>query len=274
MHRWSSSNSTIAGREELNLNGVRLDGGIQFTFPDLVLPAGETIVVAEDLAALLAEYGSGVHAVGQYNGNLNNSSDEIVLQLPAPYDAAILRFTYDATWYPATNGGGRALEIVDPNLPFTAWSNQNSWKAGSVTGGTPGYQIGLLPPADDIVVNEVLSHTDPPLQDAIELHNTGAQTVDLGGWFLSDSRQNPNHYRIPDGNSIAGGGYLVFTEEQFNPSGGTDSKTSHWTELTEIRSGFGNPPPPANRHILSIESSLARRLTENRSVAIRTVWAS
>ena len=211
------------GTEELNLNGVRLDGGIQFTFPDVVLPAGESIVVAEDLAALLAEYGSGVHAVGQYTGDLNNSGDEIVLQLPAPYDAAILRFAYEATWDPVTDGGGRSLEIVNSDLPFTAWSSENSWKAGTVTGGTPGYQAGSLPADDSIVINEILSHTDPPLQDAIELHNNGSQSVDLGGWFLSDSRQRPNHYRIPDGNSLVAGGYLVFTEQQFNPSGGTDS---------------------------------------------------
>ena len=112
------------GAESLNLQGVRLDGGIQFTFPDVVLPPGQRVVVAEDLAALLAKYGSGIHAVGQYDGNLNDRGEEIILQLPDPYDAAILRFTYDATWFPATTQGGRSLEIQDPDLPFTAWSDK------------------------------------------------------------------------------------------------------------------------------------------------------
>ena len=34
------------------------------------------------------------------------------------------------------------------------------------------------------VINEVLTHTDPPLEDAIELYNPTGSTVDIGGWFL------------------------------------------------------------------------------------------
>lgn len=169
------------GVESLNLQGVRLDSGIQFTFPDVVLPPGQRVVVAEDLAALLAKYGSGIHAVGQYDGNLNDRGEEIMLQLPDPYDAAILRFTYDATWFPATTQGGRSLEIQDPNLSFTAWSDKSSWTAGSVLGGTPGYQTGSVPAPDGVVINEVLTHTDPPLTDAIELHNRLGSSVNLSG---------------------------------------------------------------------------------------------
>ena len=61
----------------------------------------------------------------------------------------------------------------------------------------------------------MLAHSDAPLEDAIELHNLGQTQVDLGGWFLSDSANNLSKYRIPDGTTIAPGGYLVFYEQAF-----------------------------------------------------------
>jgi lamin tail-like protein/CotH protein len=68
----------------------------------------------------------------------------------------------------------------------------------------------------DIVVNEVLTHTDPPMEDAIELHNLSGAAVNIGGWWLSDSRRQLRKYQIPPNTSIAAGGYAVFYEERFN----------------------------------------------------------
>ncbi|HEU0010007.1 MAG TPA: lamin tail domain-containing protein [Verrucomicrobiae bacterium] len=82
---------------------------------------------------------------------------------------------------------------------------------GSASPAEPNYT--LLP---DLVINEILTHTDPPLEDAVELRNTGANTVNLGGWFLSDSQDNFMKYRIPDGTSIAAGGFAVFYAGQFD----------------------------------------------------------
>lgn len=72
----------------------------------------------------------------------------------------------------------------------------------------------------NVVINEVLSHTDPPLEDAVELHNLSATPVDLSGWFLSDDSRDRRKFRIPDGTVLAAGGYTVFYEYQFNPQPG------------------------------------------------------
>ncbi len=72
-------------------------------------------------------------------------------------------------------------------------------------------------PLDDVVVNEVLTHSDPPLEDAIELFNLGSAPVDLSGWYLSDSMKNLKKFTIPAGTVIAPGGFKVFYESQFNP---------------------------------------------------------
>lgn len=67
-----------------------------------------------------------------------------------------------------------------------------------------------------VVINEVLSHTDPPLEDALELHNPTAQPVDLSHWWLSDSLSQPRKYRLAAGTVIPAGGFLVFYAYQFS----------------------------------------------------------
>jgi hypothetical protein len=94
--------------------------------------------------------------------------------------------------------------------------------AGSVvnfpTTATPGSANYL--PLTSVVINEVLTHTDPPLEDAIELHNPTASPVNIGGWFLSDSQSDLKRHRIPDGTTIPAGGFAVFYQNQFGPPEG------------------------------------------------------
>ncbi len=71
-------------------------------------------------------------------------------------------------------------------------------------------------PLPNLVINEVLSHTDPPLEDALEIQNVGPSAVDLGGWYLANSDQNLRKYLIAAGTIIAPGGFKVFYENQFN----------------------------------------------------------
>lgn len=79
---------------------------------------------------------------------------------------------------------------------------------------SPGDANFLLLPS--VVVNEVLTHTDPPLEDAIELYNPTASSVSIGGWWLSDSRSIPRKYQIPAGRTIPARSFMVFYEYEFN----------------------------------------------------------
>src|SRR5690606_10956859 len=71
-----------------------------------------------------------------------------------------------------------------------------------------------------VYVNELLAHTDPPQQDAVELYNPNDQTVNIGGWYLTDDADEPKKYRFPTGTTIPPGGYLIVDEEDFNTGQG------------------------------------------------------
>jgi len=88
---------------------------------------------------------------------------------------------------------------------------------------TPGESNYLPAP---IVVNEVLSGSTLPLEDAIELHNPTAAAVSIGGWWLSDDTAFPQKFQIPAGTTIPAGGYAVFYESQFNATPGVGTSFS------------------------------------------------
>jgi hypothetical protein len=126
-----------AGSDRLDITGVRIRGGVEFVFPAMTLAPGAYAVVAGNLAAFRQRYGVVGNFAGVFDGNLNNSGEALVLQLPEQFDAAILRFDFDDAWYPNTDGEGRALVIRNGvNVPHD-WRLAASWNAG-LAGGTPG----------------------------------------------------------------------------------------------------------------------------------------
>jgi len=70
----------------------------------------------------------------------------------------------------------------------------------------------------EIVINEVLTHANPPFEDAIELYNQSNASIDVSGWYLSDHKSDPFRFRIPQGTLIESHGFAVFYESQFSPS--------------------------------------------------------
>ncbi len=122
---------TNIGGEVLDLNGVRITDGIDFTFGPAELEPGESIVAVSNLFAFRSVYGSNINTAGEYSGNLSNGGEQIVLRLPAPLDAAILRFEYNDAWYPTTDGGGQSMVIRDAYAHPAAWDRPESWRAAN-----------------------------------------------------------------------------------------------------------------------------------------------
>jgi hypothetical protein len=200
--------------------GVRFTAGMQFEFTTGAgsLAPGERVVVVNNLPAFRARYGDAPAVAGQFSsGRLSNSGENI--EVTGADGTIIRRFKYNdgGNWPGRADGRGATLELIDTAGDYEDSSN---WRSSIEFGGTPGTAgVGI---ASGIVVNEVLTHTDLPQLDAIELFNPTDRPIDLGGWFISDTGNNYRKFRIPDGTVIADGGYVVFDERDFNPSGGID----------------------------------------------------
>ncbi len=120
----------------LNLNGVRLTSGVQFSFSGSAVTSlgpSQTVLVVRNKAAFMARYGApGVppaDIAGQFIGVLDNGGEALRLE-----DAAgekILEFTYKNTWYPVTDGLGFSLVICEASAPCDGWGKKASWRASS-----------------------------------------------------------------------------------------------------------------------------------------------
>ena len=152
------------GAVAIDLAGTRFSNGISFTFPSLLLAPGEYIVVSPDLAKFELRYGSGINVVGPYSGKLNNAGEGVLLQLPEPYDAGVLRFDYN-DWFPETDGGGHSLRLINPLARRDSWSDQDSWAIGAV-GGSPGGDLVMDTGSDQAIVLPATTSISATLTEA------------------------------------------------------------------------------------------------------------
>ena len=204
-----------------NLTGCRFTTGITYTFGSVTVPAGGRVVVCRDRAKFTARYGAVANLVSSsYSGRLADEGETVVLV--AADSSELVRFQYSPSgdWPSRADGLGSSLEVIDPDGNLSSASN---WRSSTEYLGSPG--VAGVGPLRRIVINELLAHTDPPLEDAIELHNTTDQAIDIGGWFLSSQRAKPTRIRIPKPWVVPARGYTVFYQYQFgsaNPAPGDD----------------------------------------------------
>lgn len=221
-----------ASAAQLDLSGVSFTNGIRFTFPvGTKLEAGGFAVLVSDAPQFALKY-TNVNVAGVYSGHLANGGEAIALVDPAGANIVALTYNDKAPWPETADGLGFSLVPMNPNLN-PAPTNPANWRASSTVGGSPG--------ADDpsssqprVLITEVLSHTDLPALDSIELHNPGPANADIGGWFLTDQRTQPAKFQIPAGTVIPPGGYAVFTEMNFNATPGASNSfrlNSHGDEV-------------------------------------------
>ena len=180
------------GAVPINLKLASFTDGIDFTFGSHILASGNYVVVVRNLSAFNTAYPNYTGTIaGVYSGSLDNGGETIKLE--DAVGSSILDFRYKDGWYDITDGGGFSLTLLDSsNADLDSWSEKASWTSSTVLGGTPGQaDTGQKP--GDIVINEVLAHSDTVAYDWIELHNTTSSPIDIGGWFLSDSgSDDPN----------------------------------------------------------------------------------
>ena len=195
-------------------------GGVEFLFSSdgitsksFLLP-GESAVLVSNEEAFRVRYGNDVAIVGVFSGSLSNGGEQLLLLDWGP--GLVHNFTYDdtAAWPQRADGLGGSLEIVDSGADYTDPSN---WRDSDGWLGSPGIYAQIA--TRTVVINEVVSNSEAPTTDAIELYNTTGAAVDIGGWWLSDSDNDFFKFSIPEGTVVPPHGYVVFDETDFNPGG-------------------------------------------------------
>lgn len=198
------------GDKTISLEQVSFDDGIEFTFPaGSFISSGDYIVLASSAGSFQTRYGFAPYGV--YSGSLKNSGERIALRdLSVGKDFLVIEYSDQGPWPEKADGQGYSMVVLSSDAMYDL-SDATSWRASTRMHGSPGKADPAV-----VYINEVLTHTDPPDQDAIELFNPGNIPVDISGWFLSDSRSNPKKFRIPDGTEIGPHAFKVFYSEEFN----------------------------------------------------------
>lgn len=86
--------------------------------------------------------------------------------------------------------------------------------AQSATLAIEGAEAGDAELPDGVGSDELVADPDPDFSDWIELHNNGAEEVDLTGWGLTDDEDLPHFWTFPEGTTIPAGGYLVVLADE------------------------------------------------------------
>ena len=202
------------GTESINLNLVKFTNGVDFTFPSIDLAPDDYVIVVKNTAAFNTQYPAFAGTIaGQFTGALDNDGDR--LRIEDAIGTAIHDFKFRDGWYDITDGDGFTLTVIDPTDP-TIYGEKDTWRASTNKLGSPGASdIGPAP--GDIVINELLAHSDAWPNDWIELYNASGSEINISGWYLSDNNSDdPNlmKYRIADGTTIAADSYIVFTQDE------------------------------------------------------------
>lgn len=217
---------TNIGSEMVDLSGVRFvetgqgqeTSGITFHFAPQTLQPGEARIIVSNREAFLSRHpNSGAFAMGndgignmdgQYGGRLSNGGDVITLLNGQGTEIHSLSYSDADGWPARADGSGSSLEMIDlfgPQGDLTNWQASQQWE------GSPG--VETPPRIHDVVINEILSNSNNPNVDQIELLNVGGSVVDLDQWYVSDSGRNLFKFQIAgEQTTLDSGAYFVFDE--------------------------------------------------------------
>ncbi|MBI2926659.1 MAG: lamin tail domain-containing protein [Verrucomicrobia bacterium] len=208
-NEWLATNSASADRDWFELyNSAKLPvalGGLVFTdlltTPDNRAVPDLSFIDAGGFLQFIADNLNGSEDGDHVDFRLSSSAGETLTLYAADRKTILDRVTF----------GPQTRDVSQGRLP-DGGARIVPFLVGKSTAAASNFL-----PLTGVVINEVLTHTDWPVEDAIELYNPTTAPIDIGQWFLSNSEDDPARYRIPKGTVLAPGGFKVFYEYQFNP---------------------------------------------------------
>lgn len=130
---------TNIGGQPASLNGAHFTAGLTFTFGNVTLNPGQSLVLVKDSAAFTAAY-PGVPVAGVFGGSLDNSGETLTLNDLAENQICTVTYHDSNTvgWPADPDGEGASLVLRRQFSPGTIPGNATSWRASSTAGGSPG----------------------------------------------------------------------------------------------------------------------------------------
>ena len=193
---------------------------------------------------------------GEFTQKLAHGGDRVLLT--DCLGNTIEDFTYNngGAWPGRPDGNGSTLEIINPSDDPT---NPNNWRSSLDVNGSPGAADTL---AAGVVINEVVPNIDSPNYGSIELYNTTASPVNIGGWYLTDSLSDLEMFTIPAGTVIAAGQYLQFDDSQYDVTPYSGNINGVVNETTDTGYPLAGDVTP----VLQIQGDTVNELTERQII--------
>lgn len=191
------------GNSPVNLKGYVLarnsKAGNVFVFPEGVLQPGECAVVFAD-GHLQQDAGEELHAPFR----LSAMGDVLMLfnQADVAVDTVNIPPLAQNEVYART--GAETWEVTTSATPGMLNTEENYRAMTTVSGDSPVKIVELMSSNDSYAPDE-----NGVCHDYVTLRNDSGESVDLGGWFLSDTQQLPRMWRFPEGVTLPPGGTIT-----------------------------------------------------------------
>jgi hypothetical protein len=224
------------GTSPINLTASNFIDGIKYSFNnETVINPGNFVVLASSAYSFKLRYG--FEPNGEYQGQLDNGGERLTLVGVTGDTLISIKYDDIAPWPTTPDSLGFSL-VPAVNSLSADWDDGTNWRASSSIGGSPNADdtnLNILP----VFVNEVLSNSDLPAVDAIEIYNPNDVQVSIGGWYLTDKRDSLK-WKIPAGTTIPAKSFKVFNEGHYvnttlsfnsNEFGSAFSLNSHGDEV-------------------------------------------
>ncbi len=190
--------------ESMSAVNLRLDGAVEFTFPDEPLAENEIIVVTNDKFLFQTRYPNFSGRLFQWDSGfkLSNSGDvlEIKLDGPGDFDA---RFDDNPPWPNLADGNGSSLVYIGGNSVYAS-----SWAASKTQNGNPGSEDDPYYEHSSVRINEIMPYHEGS-ESWIEFYNDASSDADIGGWKIVRADAEDSVRYVPSGSVVPAKGFLV-----------------------------------------------------------------
>jgi hypothetical protein len=200
--------------KEINLTGMFFSEGIDYTFPENSrIGAGSYLVLTNNRELFEKKY-QGVIVYGVYKGRLDDNGEKVTLRKADMSKVVSIEYKDGGFWPAAADGLGFSIVTVNENDPGDQ-NDASDWRASGKLGGSPGKRDPDIV-RKAVLVNEVVASTKCDSISLIELYNPEkSQSINVGGYFLTDDKHVPKKYRIPDKTLIKPDSFVTFTAANF-----------------------------------------------------------